>query len=813
MVRLFPDELLRNLRFSLRMLRKKPAFTAAALLTLALAIGANTAVFSVIDAVLLRPLPYPEPDRLAMLRLSVRDMEASGDSGDSFSGDGWFLLRDHVRYLDCAVYSGMPVGANFAVNGKPEYVTELRVSAEMFPVLGIRPLAGRAFTRQEDVVGGPSVAVLSYGFWRRVFNGDRGVVGRSIILRGEPFTVLGVMPPGFTTGQPGDLWTPLRASREGEGSGANYGIIARLKPGATWAEARAQLAAAGDEYVRTLHLPPNSHARVEAEPLARAATAAERTPLLILWAAVLLVLAIGCVNIAGLLLASGVERRREFATRIALGGGKAAVVRQLLTESLVLGAAGALFGIFVGRLCLGLLKTAVPNSEPQLNWHVLAASALLALVTSLLFGLAPAFELTRVDLRAGLAENARGAAGGERVWPRRLLVICEVSLSVVLLVGAGLLLRSFAHLRGLDPGCDPRGVLTAKLSLYDARYRTAASLNRLFDQTLARLKSEPGVESAAVGLTLPYERPLNMGVQRKDGPVVDGPDKWNLSSFIYVTPEYFRALRIPIQRGRAFTAADRAGAPLVAVVNRSFARRYVPHQDPIGLHIRGGGDTREIVGVVADVEQRPDWQTLGSIEPLPGVYVPAAQLKDHIVFVHIWFATSWIVRGSAPGLTAAVSRAVSSADPLLPVAGFQSMEEVRDFAMRGHRTQALLVASMAAVALLLAAVGIYGLIANSVAVRRRELGIRLAIGASAAQVIRSAALPGLALAAVGTVAGCLLAALSTGVLRNLIYGVTPGDPATFLLVACALLMVAAAASLIPALRIARLNPADTLRSE
>jgi predicted permease len=810
------DELVRNVRFALRVLRKKPAFTAAALVTLALSIGANTAVFSIVDALLLRPLPYPQPDRLAMLSLDLQGRGVLGEE-TSFDGNGWFIIRDHATSVDAAVFSGMPVGANFAVNGKPEYVTEQRVSAELFPVLGVRPLAGRTFSREEDRTGGPSVAVLSYGFWRRVFNGDRTVIGRTVVLRGEPFTVAGVMPPDFVTGVPADLWTPLQASTEGEGGGNNYTVIARLKPGVSWAQAQAQLAAVGQDYVRTLHLPKGAQARMTARPFQQATTEGQRTPVLVLWGAVLLVLVIGCVNIAGLLLASGAQRRREFATRMALGGGRGAVLRQLLTESLVLGLAGAALGVAVGYGGLGLLKRTIEENNilPQLSWHVLAASAALALLVSVLFGLAPALEATRGDLRAGLLENARGFSGGQRLWPRRLLVVSEVSLSVVLLIGAGLLLRSFAHLRGLDPGFDPRGVLTAKVSLYDARYRTSAALNKLFDETVARLHREPGVQAAAVGLSLPYERPLNMGFRRLDGRETDRADQWTAASYIYVTPEYFRALRIPLHRGRGFNAADRAGAPPVAIVNRSFARRYFHGQDPVGLHLGGANATRKIVGVVGDVQQRPDWESLGTIQPMPAIYVPAAQLSDAVVFVHIWFPTSWIVRGAGPigGLTPAITRAVSSMDPLLPFAAFQTMNEVRGASLRGHRTQALLLGIMAGLALLLAAVGIYGLIANSVAVRTRELGIRLAIGATVAQAVRAATLPGIALAAAGTAAGCLLAALSTPVLRHLLYGVTPGDPATFAAIALTLLVVAAISSLLPARRIARLNPADTLRHE
>ncbi|HVX67367.1 MAG TPA: ABC transporter permease [Bryobacteraceae bacterium] len=820
----WPDELVRNCRYALRLFRRTPGFTAAAVATLGLCIGANTAIFSIVDAVLLRPLPYPQPERLGMLGMSMKVKGLTKDD-NSFTGEGWFLIRDHARSLDLASYTPISSGANFNFGRRSEYVRQQRVGAGFFRVLGVPPLAGREFTPQEDRPGGPAIAVLSYGFWKRALHGDTGVLGRGILLRGEPYVVVGVMPPHFRSDIPADVWTPLRPSTEGEGDGTNYGIVARVRPGFTWQQAQAEAALIGQSVVRNLrernYLSRDAEARSELLPLQRGLTAELLTPLLMLWAAVAAVLLIGCVNVAGLLLARGASRAREIATRMALGGGRAAVVRQLLTESLLLSLAGGLLGVLLGYGGLIALRRYSEMlgiwQDVELNARVLAATAAIALATSILFGLAPALAAVRSDVRAALTEGgARGIAGSRRLWTRQLLVPIEVALGFVLLTSAGLLLRTFANMNGQPAGFDSSGILTARMSLEDARYRDPAKANLLADRALARMRALPGVESAALALHLPYERPVNLGVRRLDGPQVDPEHQYQMTNFSYVTPEYFRVMRIRLLRGRTFGAADSARAQPVTLVNEAFARRYFPDTDALGRHLGMFNRSWTVAGVVASVPHHADFGNFEKPEAAPMVYISLAQTPGPLFeTVHTWFSPSWVVRAAVPAgeLVPGVTRAVEAVDPLLPLTGFEPMDELRAGSMRGHRFLAVLLGTLAALALLLAFVGIYGLVANSVAMRTRELGIRMALGAAAPRVIRAVVAPGVVLALAGVAAGFGLALPATRLLESLLFGIAADDPATYAGVALCLLLAALAASVVPALRIARLNPAETLRHE
>ncbi|MGA2735892.1 MAG: ABC transporter permease [Bryobacteraceae bacterium] len=812
------NEIMRDLRYAVRVLRKSPTFTVAAVTTLALCIGANTAIFSVVDAVLLRPLPYPHPERLFSVARHFQGKRADGYQ-ENLWGGAWEAVRDHAAYVDAAVFSDGSMGVNFASGGRVEYVNQQRVSAGFFRVLGITPLIGHEFSADEDHSGGPAVTILSYALWNRAFHADPSIVGRAVDLRGEPYTVVGVLPANFKSSIPADLWTPLRASRAGEGGGSNFAVVARLRSGATWAQANGQIEAIGRPVLHEYGQDPSTQ-HLELISFQRGLTGYVRQPLLILWSAVGLVLLIGCVNIAGLLLARAAGRTREMATRMALGSGRTALIRQMLAESVVLGLCGGAAGAVLGWLGVSALKALIPASlnvwqAVELDWRVLAATACVSIASGILFGVYPALVASRLEIRAALGEAGRAVAGGRNPWPRRLLVASEVALGVVLLVGAGLLIRTFAHLRSLDPGFDARGVTTAQLSLQDARYATNQSVNRLFEQSLARMRELPGVESAAVTLSLPYERALNDGFQRLDGGHVD--TEGQIANLFYVTPEYFRVLRIPVLRGRAFTAADSSVAAPVILVSEAFVKMYLPGDDAVGRHLDlGGGGPCEIVGVVGDVQQKSGWGDGSPLAAMPDIYIPATQVPDKFIqLVHTWFSPSWIVRSSGPteGVIAGMQRALESVDPRLPFAGFHSMDDVRHSALAQERFQAVLLGALAGLALLLAAVGIYGLIANSVAERTRELGIRLALGATVPQAMRSVALPGVALALAGVMAGSVLAGFASQLLRHLVWGVRPGDPLTFVAVGIGLLGVAAAASFLPALRVTRLNPAETLRQE
>jgi len=552
------DTFLRDVRYALRMLRKTPAFTAIALVTLAVGIGVNTAVFTVVDALLLKPLPFPDPERLVTLQTTIRSPRGTFTRASSIDGTLFKAIHDNATTMDTAVQGsgGWGAGVNLVADNHAANVAQARVSAGYFKVFGISPLAGREFTADEDREGGPAVAVLSYGLWSRLFDRDPAAVGKTIMLRGEPHIVVGIMPLGFTTGGRADVWTPVRPNTTHEGSGTNYSLVVRVHPGVSLQQASAEM----NQIVPPVLVPPASAtapgdaaapttATAEVVPLQTADTREIRAPLLMLWGAVGIVLVIVCVNLAGLLIARTGLRSREIATRMALGSGRRAVIRQLLVESAVLALAGGAAGMGVGWLVLeGLKRLSADVFEfgypMSLDARVLGVSLIVALVTSVLFGLAPAIYASRVNVQGTLAESGtRSVTGGVGRWSRRILVVGEVALGVVLLVSAGLLVRTFVNLRTLNPGFDPSNVVTAMVSLQDARYEDAARVNQLFEQSLPRVRQQPGIESAGVALGLPYTRLLNMGWQRVEG---FEPEEKHLSANVsYVTPGYLEALRSP----------------------------------------------------------------------------------------------------------------------------------------------------------------------------------------------------------------------------------------------------------------------------
>jgi predicted permease len=801
-------------RFALRQLRKSPAFTLVVLATLGLCIGANTAIYSVLDAVLLRPAPYPELDRLALVYTHWRQ---NGKEGDRQSQNGALFegVRDSSRALDVAAFRGAS-GVNFAAQGHLEYVRQQRVSAGFFRVLGIAPQMGREFSRAEDTAGGPAVVVLSYEFWQHALGGDPAALGRAIALRGEPYAVVGIMPRGFRTSAPVDVWTPLRPSPTGEGEGTNYDVVARVKPGFSWAAAADELKALSPGIAEQARVARDSTIEQRMVPFQSGSTTGVRSELLLTWAAVLMVLLIGCVNIAGLLLARAGARGREIATRMALGGSRAAIVRQLLMESLLLALGGGAVGVAIGAFAVDWLK-GLGAKDFEL-WHpieldarVLAAMLGIAALTSLVFGLAPALQITRLDIRSVLMEAGRGGPGGRRRWSANALVAAEVALSLILLVGAGLMLRTLSYLDGLNPGFDTRNVISAQASLQDARYKTSTSVNRLYTASLERIRRIPGVESAAVALTLPYERPLNDGFRILDG---DDPEEHGTEAVI-VTPGYFETMRIPLIRGRGFLDSDTPASTGVVVVSQSFAAKYFHGKEAVGRHLSGG--PTEIVGVVGDVQQHSGLHSdHGPISMEPTLYYPVSQTSDGILqVVHTWLSPKWVIRASGPtgSLTAQIQRAVASVDSQLPIASFQTIDDLQAHITSGQRYRAALFSIFAGLALLLAAVGIYGSISQSIAQRTHELGVRMALGASARQTIAGVMKPGILLALLGAGAGYLLSRVAVRFLEHLLWGVRPADPVAFAAAVAILLLTAALASLAPALRILRLDPAQTLRNE
>jgi predicted permease len=810
--------MLRHVRLATRLLLRHWFFSLTAIAILALCIGVNAAVLAVVDVLLVRPLPYPEPDRLAQI-VAVAHGDGAQAFDDSHTGRTWEAIRDGVSTLDAAVWGGA-TGVNLAVGGSARYVQQHRVSAGYFAVLGMSPTLGREFARADDQPNGPPVAILAHALWRTGFHADRAIVGRTVFLRGEPYTVLGVMPEGFQPLVQADVWTPLRPSRTGEGGGNNYGIIARVRPGATWQAADAELLRISVDLARERGVDAGRAPQLRAVDLQSGLSQWLWRPVQLLWSAVLAVFVIGCVNIGGMLLARGSARSGEMATRLALGARPSDIVAQLMTEAIMLALAGGAAAVVLGRVALSLLRYYGAESWPALetatlDWRVLAATLLLALVAGAGFGLLPAWQASRVDLRSAQAGGGRTVAGRRRFVSLGLLVGGQVALTVPLLIGAGLLLRTFTTLWNASPGFDPDDVVTARFSLEDARYASAEATRRLLADGVARLGAIPGVERAAVTLSLPYERALNMPFQRVAGG--EPAAQRGISNMSYVTPGLFEALRVPVLQGRVFTDADSPSSARVAVVNDAFARLYFPDRPALGELLRSRGDTLQIVGIVGSVQQRrAGWGNFGPVGPVPNLYVPVAQVNDAFLrLVHTWFSPSWVVRSQRPpaDVIAAVDRTMRAVDPMLPIAAFRSIADLKRQSLLQQQFLAMLVATLGGLALALSALGLYGLLANLVAERTRELGIRVALGSTRREAVRTAVRPGLMWVAIGIACGAAVTLPATRLLRSFLWGVTTTDPTSMVGAAGALLVMALVAMLVPALRILRLNPADTLRAE
>jgi predicted permease len=816
---------IQDLRLALRQLYRNPGFALAVTLTLALGIGVNAAVFTLLNGFLLRPLPYPEPDRLAVLILhqegiSPKSGQFVQDDNNSQDGETWELVRDNVPAAQAAIFggtSGVNLQAGSDSGNGVRYVQNMRVSAHYFDVLGIQPFLGRGFTAQEDRPAGPNAVIVTYSVWQSVFHGDPQVLGKQVTLKGEPYTVVGILPQRAQPTGIADVFTPLQPHQSGECGGDNCEIILRLKPGATWQEVSGQLAhlrkPSFDEIAKT----DKGRAWFFASPLDRNLDNGMRQPVIGLMLAVSFILLIACANLAGLTLVRVSRRIPEIATRLSLGASRGVVLRQLWTESLVLAIIGAAAGLALARGILSALPGFLPDNMMPLGGlsidvRVLAFTCAASLFTSLLFGALPAMQTRRVDLRSSMATGSRGIARGSSLL-RQSLIGGQVALTVVLVAGAGLLVRSLIYLETLPPGFDATNVMTAKLSLDDARYHDAAAFHNLLDRSLAAMHQIPGVEDAAVGLSVPYERGLNDGVKAVDGKLA-GKD-WG-ASMAYLTPEYFRALRIPILAGRDISASDTPTSLPVAVVNVDFAREFFNDPNPVGLHIQNSKRVYTIVGVCANVAKRPGMGGAAPMATEPVFYLPATQMDQGLVNVaHLWFQPSWIVRTAGPvqGLTVAMQRALTQADATLPFSGFHSMGDLLAENLAYQRVEVVLLAVLAGLALLLSAIGVYGLVSNLIVQRTREIGIRMALGSSIRQAMIDVGSAGVVAAGFGLISGLALSLLALRVLRSELFGVRDYDPLTLMTVPMLIAVIAVAASFLPTLRITRIDPAVTLRME
>jgi len=807
-----------DLRFGARTLARHAGFAAVAVLTLGLGVGANAAIFSVVNAVLLRPLPWSDPDRTVMIwsRWSAFDKTWVADGEVNDYRRGASTLTDVAAWADGQV--------NLTGDGEPERVAAGSVTANLFSTLGVSPIRGRVFTAAEDVEGGPRVVLIGYGLWQRRYAGDPAIVGRSIQINGETYQVIGVMPPEFVL--PTDfqnptatsLWMPAQWDSASTNHGSHgYYAAARLKDRATLAQAQDEMHRIAQAMTQQGLYPKQMQFDVVVVPLREEVVGGVRRVIWLLLGAVGFLLLIACANVANLLLARAEARQREIAVRSALGAGRLRVARQLFTESLLLASISAAAGLLMAWVGVRLLAWWNPASIPRvagatLDGRVLLFTALIALGTTLVFGLAPLVRLLRADLTDAMKEgSANSTVSGARQRFRNALVIVELALAVVLLVGAGLMLRTLWSLQHIDLGFNPSGVLTMRISLPEASYRQPEQVVDFYSRLLARVRELPGVAAAGAARALPLGSTIG-----DFGLVIDGyvpsPGTQAKGDWQIVSPGYLETMGEQVLRGRTISDADKSDSQLVALVNEEMVRRYWTGRDPIGGRLRIGMRADRpwvtIIGVVKDVRHNG---VAGVVKEK--FYVPHAQWHKS-VGNPIRAMTLVVKTATAPStLTSSVRGAIRQLDPNLPVADVRPMTEVVGAALSTPRFTSALLSMFAILALTLSAVGIYGVLSYVVSRRTREIGIRVAIGADRGRVLRMVLASGLGLAMIGVVTGLVAALALTRLLSGLLHGVTAEDPATFAAVAAALVSVALAASLAPAWRATRVDPVVALKSE
>ena len=818
------DTLRHDLGQALRSLRRRPTFAALAVATLALGIGATTAIFSVVNGVLLRPLPYQRPAEVMMVHTRL-----DGVPGKEFSPPEYWDLRERNRsFSRIAAFSNGTL--TLTGSGTPERFDAGYVSADAIPLLGVAPALGRSFAAEEDLPGRPPVVLLSDGLWKRRFGADPRIVGRTLILDDRPTTVIGVMPPGFQLpthylGTGMEAWTLLQLDPVAERSERGWhwlSVIGRLRPGVDHLSAEREVGGIMSAMVKEY---PNEYDEAFTGSVTASAEQLVgdiRPILLVLMGAVALLLLIAAANVASLFLARAEERHREIAVRAALGARAGRIVRQLLTESATLAVVGGAAGLLLAAYGTRALVAAAPPTLPRLDaigldLPVLAFTAVISIVTGLLFGLAPAWYAARPDLSRALTDGGRGgSAGARRQRFRRGLVVTQIALALVLVVAAGLLIRSFERMRGVDPGFEPEGLLTAWLELSPVRYESNESIRAFFERLVERAEAIPGVRSAAVVKALPMAEPeIGDWSFLREGRFSLPPkqEDWNLSYWQAVGPGYFETMRMPVLQGRGIEAGDRAGTPQVAVVNRTLARQSWPGEDPIGQRLlMGGGATdsvyRTVVGIVGDVRHRGL-----DAAPRPEIYLPHAQFPAGTGTPLRTMRLVLRTEGKPGALPVSLRAALAELDPDIPLTDVQTMEEALGVWAAERRLTMLVVASFALLALALGAVGVYGVMAHLVTQRTREIGIRIALGAVPREILGLVLSQGVRLALMGVGVGLLGALAASRLLTRLLFQTAPTDTSTFVSTAVALALVAVAASLVPAVRAVRTDPVDALRSE
>ena len=821
----FVEGLRQDFSFSLRSLRKTPGFTVIAVLVIAVGIGVNTAVFSVIDAVLLKPLTYPDPQQLVSLVNTSPRGAFPGASIPRFNL--WRQQTSIFQQVAALDFGG--AGMNITGSDHPEQVQGLHVSAQYFAMFGAPVTLGRTFTAEEDSPNGGHVVVLSNALWKSRYGANPNIVGTTIQLDGQPYLVVGVIGPNFVSDTPADLWVPYQFDLNSKDMVFFFTVVGRLKPGVTIPQANAQMQLVADQFRRmygTETLPPDGSFGVSS--LQAEMIGDTRSRLLVLWGAVAFVLLIACANVANLLLARAAARKREFATRAALGAGRGHIIRQLLVESLALSLTGGLIGLGLGFGGVRLLLRINPGDIPRIgedgsaikpDLNILLFTLGISVLTGIIFGLIPAITASRANLAGALNENSNHASFGVRNGKLRMaLVIAEVALTVVLATGAALLIRTFMNLQAVDPGFAMHNVMSMTMSVSGYRFQTTAPVAQVVEQGADRLHAVPGVIDAGVSNCLPMAGGFGMSFD-----VVGRPKGGSLSSggagFCSISYGYFSTLKVPLLRGRAFTRQDNAAAPGVVVINQAFAHQYWPDGDALRDRIHIGADAgpafaegpREVIGIVDNTHDRGPNQ-----DPTPMMYIPLAQMPDLETALNSRVAPLyWFVRSEPDPrtLTAAISRALREASGGLPVAHIRTMEEIEATNIAQQRLNMLLLSVFGFAGLLMAAIGVYGVMSYSVQQRTQELGVRMALGAQAASLRNMVIRQGMSLTLIGLLIGAAGAFWLTRFLAGFLFGVKPLDPLSFIATPVVLCLAALSAVWVPALRATRVNPIAALRVE
>jgi putative ABC transport system permease protein len=818
------DAFLKDLKHSVRMFLQSPGFTIAAIAALALGIATNTAIFSVVNTVLLKPLAFTDPERIVLFQNVFRQGRGGGASPNEYN----FWRQQTQAFQDVSAYAFNV--ANLTGESFPEQIQATRASANFFRLCGAEVLHGRTYTPEEDLPNAPKTAVLAFAFWQRHFGGDPAVIGKSLTLSGEHYQIIGVVGPNLKIeiNEPPDVYIPFQLDPVRDDNGHYFTVIGRLRPGVTLEAANARLQTGYEGYVKqsTSRLNPQQIG-FGVQALQDAIVGGVKKSLLILLGAVSFVLLIACANVANLLLARAAGRKREIAIRAAVGAGRGRIVRQLLTESVLLSLAGGALGLIAEYAGIRAILSVSPGNIPRigldggsvtLDWRVLGFTLGVSLLTGILFGLVPALQSSRADLSTALKESSnRSGTGLRHNKTRALLVTTEMALALVLLVGAALLIRTFAAIRQVNPGFDARNVLTMRMSLTGVQFEKVAAVTQLVHDAIRRISALPGVEVAASACCVPLEGGFGLPFQilgRPEGPASSGAGGWTM-----VSAGYFETFKIPVLRGRTFTERDDNGPPVV-IINQALAKQFWPNSDPLNDRLiigRGVGPAfkdeppRQIIGVVGDVRD-------GALnrDPRPNLYVLTAQNSDaENALVSQIGPSAWLIRtrGAPMPLSTAIQKELREASGGLPVTRVRTMEEVLARSTAAENFNMLVLAIFGCAALLLAAIGIYGLMAYSVAQRTQEIGIRLALGAGSSKVRNMVVFQGIRLAVAGVICGLAAAFGLTRLISSFLFGVKAWDPLVFATVPGILIGVALVAVWLPAMRASRVDPMHALRYE